>query len=148
MVHWLSLDTLRKDGLDIVWCISYYFVLPCQQEPNSLSVEQPVFSLAMSGLVTCHTAIGKDQRVCSNWCISVIYLIFHHRNIYPVSLHWWVVALMQTSPGWPLILWLDKWELLNIMWAHVTWPITLIERTVTIVKHPNRAITLMHTKVL
>ena len=39
--------------------------LSWQQEPKSLSTEQPVFSLAMSELIICHTAIGKEPRVCS-----------------------------------------------------------------------------------
>ena len=41
-------------------------MLLCQQEPKSLSTEQPVFSLAMSELVVCHTAVGKEQRVCNS----------------------------------------------------------------------------------
>ena len=45
-------------------------MLSCQQDPKSLSIEQPVFSLAMSELVVCHTAIGKEQRVCI--CISIV----------------------------------------------------------------------------
>ena len=54
----------------------HYIVLSCQQEPKSLSVEQPVFSLAMSGLVICHTAIGKEQRVFSNMTYFNINFVF------------------------------------------------------------------------
>ena len=46
-------------------------MLSCQQEPKSLSTEQPVFSLAMSELVVFHTAIGMEQRVR----ISIVNLV-------------------------------------------------------------------------
>jgi len=46
----------------VIWS-EHYITLSCQQEPKTLSVEHPVFSLAMSGLVVCHTAIGKEKRV-------------------------------------------------------------------------------------
>ena len=46
----------------VIWS-EHYITFSCQQEPKTLSVDHPVFSLAMSGLVVCHTAIGKEKRV-------------------------------------------------------------------------------------